>query len=211
MSPKPPPSDRNEPESGRRRRTLYVQIAEWLLLALAVVCLEWYGLRMYEIQKRQAAASAVLEQSLSNPQPADEEDSADLPGGLIGRLDIPRLRISAPIQSGDDANVLDYAVGYLPDTPLPWKPGNSALAAHRDRLFRRLEGIQVGDDIELSTRHGNLLYKVSRTLIVDPKDVWVLNPTPDANLTLITCYPFQYVGNAPKRFIVQARKVQPSM
>jgi sortase A len=194
---------------GHPRGTLYFQIVEWLLLAVAVVCLEWYGLRMYDIHKKEAAASAALDQSLSNPLPADIEDVGIAPGGLIGRLDIPRLHISAPVEAGDDASVLDFAVGYLPDTPLPWKPGNSALAAHRDRLFRPLEGIRVGDDIQLSTRHGDLRYKVSRTLIVNPKDLWVLNPTPDANLTLITCFPFQYVGNAPKRFVVQARKIEP--
>jgi sortase A len=194
----------------RRRRSHLLQIAEWLLLAVAVVCLEWYGLRMYQIQKKQDAARAAIERSLSNPQTADDDVSI-LPGGLIGRLDIPRLHISAPVQAGDDTGVLDFAVGYLPDTPLPWKSGNSAFAAHRDRLFRPLERIQIGDDIELSTRHGQLHYKVSRTLIVNPNDVWVLNPAPDANLTLITCFPFQYVGNAPKRFVVQARKIEPPL
>jgi len=195
---------------GRRRGSSLFQITEWLLLAVAVVCLEWYGLRMYEIHKKQAAATAAIDESLSNPASPDDEDAAGVPTGrLIGRLDIPRLHISAPVQAGDNADVLDFSVGYLPDTPLPWKPGNSALAAHRDRLFRPLEGIRVGDDIQLSTRHGNLRYKVSRTLIVNPKDLWVLDPTPDANLTLITCYPFQYVGNAPKRFVVQARRIDP--
>jgi sortase A len=195
---------------GRRHGSSFLQIAEWLLLAVAVVCLEWYGLRMYEIHKRQAAATAAIDESLSNPLPPDDDDASGVPPGrLIGRLDIPRLHISAPVQAGDNADVLDFSVGYLPDTPLPWKPGNSALAAHRDRLFRPLEGIRVGDDIQLSTRHGNLRYKVSRTLIVNPKDLWVLDPTPDANLTLITCFPFQYVGNAPKRFVVQARRIDP--
>ena len=113
------------------------------------------------------------------------------PDGLIGRLDIPRLNISAPVEAGEDAGVLDFAVGYLPDTPLPWKPGNSAFAAHRDRLFRPLERIRVGDDIRLSTIHGDFQYKVSRTLIVNPEDLWVLDPSPDADLTLITCFPFR--------------------
>ncbi len=101
-------------------------------------------------------------------------------------------------------------MGYLPDTPLPWKPGNSAFAAHRDRLFRPLERIRVGDDIRLSTIHGDFQYKVTRSLVVNPKDLWVLDPSPDADLTLITCFPFEYVGRAPKRFIVQARKIEPS-
>src|SRR5215831_11923578 len=100
MSSKPPSSDRREATPGRSHTTTILQIAEWLLLAVAVVCLEWYGLRMYEIHRRQAAASAMLERSLSNPQSADEADSSGLPDGLIGRLDIPRLQISAPVETG---------------------------------------------------------------------------------------------------------------
>ena len=197
-----------------RRVSPFVEIAEWLMLAIAVVCLEWYGLRMFDIHQRQSAAREAIERSLSEAPAAEAEP--ELPstvpfGDLIGRLDIPRLKISAPVEAGEDASVLDYAVGYLPDTPLPWNPGNSAFAAHRDRLFRPLEGIRIGDDIQLSTRHGDLHYKVSRTLIVNPTDLWVLKPTADANLTLITCFPFRYVGNAPKRFVVQARKIEPSL
>lgn len=196
----------------RRPRWSSFQIVEWLLLAVAVVCLEWYGLRMLEIRRRENGARAALERSLSNPQPADDADLSTIPAdGLIGRLDIPRLNISAPVEAGENARVLDSSVGYLPDTPLPWKPGNSAFAAHRDRLFRPLEKIRVGDDIQLSTIHGDLHYKVSRTLIVDPNDLWVLDPSPDADLTLITCYPFRYIGRAPKRFIVQARKIEPPL
>jgi sortase A len=195
----------------RRRQSPYLQIAEWLLLAVAVVCLEWYGLRMYEIHRKQTAANAVLDRELSDQRLPAEPPSTVPPGALIGRLDIPRLHLSAPVESGDDPDVLDFAVGYLPDTPLPWKPGNSGLAAHRDRLFRPLEGIRIGDEIRLSTGHGNLQYTVSRTLIVNPEDVWVLNPATDADLTLITCFPFGYVGHAPKRFVVQAKKIQPAL
>jgi sortase A len=166
---------------------------------------------MYEIHRRQTAARVDLERSLSNPPLAGDGDLSAIPAdGLIGRLDIPRLNISAPVEAGEDASVLDFAVGYLPDTPLPWKPGNSAFAAHRDRLFRPLERIRVGDDIRLSTIHGDFQYKVTRSLVVNPKDLWVLDPSPDADLTLITCFPFEYVGRAPKRFIVQARKIEPS-
>lgn len=194
------------------RNSPYSRIVEWLLLAVAVVCLEWYGLRMYEIHRRQTAARVDIERSLSNPPPADDGDLSTIPpDGLIGRLDIPRLDISAPVEAGEDNSVLDFAVGYLPDTPLPWKPGNSAFAAHRDRLFRPLARIRVGDDIRLSTIHGDLQYKVTRTLVVNPGDLWVLDPSPDADLTLITCFPFEYVGRAPKRFIVQARKIEPSL
>jgi LPXTG-site transpeptidase (sortase) family protein len=196
--------------SRQRRVSPFLQMVEWMMLAVAVVCLEWYGLRMFDIHRRQAAARDAIERSLAEPRVAEPELPSTVPfGDLIGRLDIPRLKISAPVEAGEDASVLDYAVGHLPDTALPWKTGNSAFAAHRDRLFRPLEGIRIGDDIELATKYGNLHYKVSRTLIVNPKDLWVLKPTADADLTLITCFPFRYVGNAPKRFIVQARKIEP--
>jgi sortase A len=187
------------------RRTI-----EFVLLAVAVGCLGFYGWRMYEISRNQAAATETFDRARSRPEPA-APDEPPAPASVIGRLDIPRLHISAPIKAGDDDNVLDAAVGYQPDTPLPWQPGNSALAAHRDRLFRPLERIRVGDEIRLATTHGDLQYEVSRTLIVDPNDVWVLDPSPDANLTLITCFPFSYVGHAPKRFVVQARKIEPPL
>jgi sortase A len=181
---------------------------ERLLLLIAVVCLAWYGWRNYEIRREQAALTAQVQEALQTIE-------GDLPlpplaipeGGIIGQIDIPRLNLSAPVKSGEDDDVLDFSVGYLPDTPLPWMPGNSALAAHRDRLFRPLEHIHAGDAISLSTTHGTLKYRVLKTLIVSPQDVWVLDPLPKVNLTLITCYPFYFVGHAPRRFIVQAEKL----
>jgi sortase A len=109
--------------------------------------------------------------------------------------------------AGDDEEVLTSAIGYLRDTPPPWLPGNSALAAHRDRLFRPLERIRVGDDIWLATPYGDFEYRVRRTLVVEPTDLWVLDPLPAVGLTLITCFPFGYIGHAPHRFIVQAEKL----
>jgi sortase A len=108
---------------------------------------------------------------------------------------------------GDDDATLSKAVGHLSDTPLPWDAGNTALAGHRDTFFRPLEGVKVGDDVYFDTARGRLHYRVQRAFVVEPEDVWVLDPTSDPTLTLITCYPFQYVGPAPKRFIVQARRV----
>jgi sortase A len=108
---------------------------------------------------------------------------------------------------GDDEATLSKAVGHLSDTPLPWDTGNTALAGHRDTFFQPLEGVKVGDDVYFDTARGRLHYRVQRAFVVAPEDVWVLDPTSDPTLTLITCYPFQYVGPAPKRFIVQARRV----
>ena len=176
---------------------------EYGLLAIAVVCLSWYGWRTVEIRHQQAQLTASIERAA---MPDVTLPPGPPPDGIIGQLEIPRLHLSAPVKTGDDDEVLDFSVGYLPDTPLPWARGNSALAAHRDRLFRPLEHIRTGDEITLSTRHGEINYHVLKTFIVDPKDVWVLGNLPDVDLTLITCYPFTYVGHAPHRFIVQAAK-----
>jgi len=107
----------------------------------------------------------------------------------------------------DDDDALTVAVGHLPDTPLHWQPGNSALAGHLDTFFRSLRGIRLGYEIRLSTLHGELRYRVERTVVVEPDDLSVLATSPTPQLTLITCFPFSYVGNAPHRFIVQAQQV----
>ncbi len=200
--------------SGRVHHPAFRAIERALLLT-AVLCLSWYGWRNFEIHRQQSKAMADVKRAVEYaPTTSPAEDGRDIPlpaappaGGLIGELEIPRLRLSAPVKTGDDDSVLDFSVGYLPDTPLPWSQGNSAFAAHRDRLFRPLEHIHQGDEIDLSTTHGKLRYRVIKTLIVNPKDVWVVGPVPNVDLTLITCYPFFYVGHAPHRFIVQAQKL----
>ena len=188
----------------------WLRALERTLLLAAAICLGWYGWRMLEIQLEQARATEEVQHAIDTAAPADiargGEGIVPPVGGIIGQLTIPKLGLSAPVKAGDAADVLDFSVGYLRDTPLPWMPGNSALAAHRDRLFRSLEYIAPGDEIELSTTHGPLHYKVLKTFIVRPDEVWVLDPIPNVNLTLITCYPFYYVGHAPSRFIVQAQK-----
>ena len=131
---------------------------------------------------------------------------------MIGRVDVPRLKLSAAIAEGDDDSTLEKAVGHLPDTPLPWQQtGNAAFAAHRDGLFRPLRDIRVNDDVKVVTARGEFLYRVKKTQVVNPEDVWVLAPTKTATLTLITCYPFSFVGHAPQRFIVQAERVVPEL
>jgi LPXTG-site transpeptidase (sortase) family protein len=132
------------------------------------------------------------------------DDSGLGPDGLVGVLEIPRLNLSEVIASGDDDKTLKVAVGHLPDTPLPWATGNSVIAAHRDTHFRPLRDIHYGDLVRLKTRKGVFEYTVKDTMIVAPSDVWVMAPSDDRRLTLVTCYPFNYIGSAPQRFVVQA-------
>jgi sortase A len=162
----------------------------------------------------QRAAKSQLEQMMSVKPEAEVVDRVPPPakppkvGEIIGRVDIPRLKLSAVVAEGDDAATLGKAVGHLPDTPLPWqRRGNVGLAAHRDGLFRRLEKIRMEDDVRVVTPRGEYHYRVKNTRIVDPDDVWVIAPTETPTITLITCYPFSFIGNAPKRFIVQAELI----
>ena len=117
---------------------------------------------------------------------------------------IRRLGIEAPIYTGTDDVTLNRGVGHIDGTPMPGAPGNSGLAAHRDSYFRALKDIVDGDAIEIVTRDSILSYRVERTWIVAPTDVWVLDPTPTPAVTLVTCYPFYFIGSAPQRFIVRA-------
>jgi sortase A len=128
-------------------------------------------------------------------------------GDLIGRIEISRLGLSVIVIEGTTAAVLRRAAGHIPGTTLPGKPGNIGIAAHRDTFFRPLRNIQQDDIITLTTTLGEYRYRVVSIKIVSPSDVAVLNPSAAEVLTLVTCYPFYFVGSAPNRFIVRAERV----
>ncbi len=119
-------------------------------------------------------------------------------------LRIPKIHLEVPVLPGTDDGTLDRGVGHIEDTASPGTDGNTGLAGHRDGFFRGLKDIVAGDVIELDTLQGNESYRVERVWVVDPDDVSVLDPTPTRALTLVTCYPFYFVGSAPRRFIVRA-------
>ena len=125
-------------------------------------------------------------------------------GSTIGRLHIPSIDLSVVVLNGTDEWVLNQAVGRIEGTALPGQDGNIGIAGHRDRQFRVLRKIRQGDEITLTTTQGTYRYKVADTEIVNPSDTSVLNRSAQPCLTLVTCYPFYYVGHAPKRFVVKA-------
>ena len=143
------------------------------------------------------------------PLPAADEPSVRR-GDLVGRLEIPRLGMSAIVLEGDDDRTLRLGVGHVPGTAFPGRRGNVALAAHRDTFFRPLRGIKPADRIAVTTTRGTYRYAVDFVRIVSPDDVAVLADTARPSLTLVTCYPFYWVGNAPKRFVVRASRIDPS-
>jgi sortase A len=131
-----------------------------------------------------------------------------MPGSLIGRLEAPTLNVATTVLEGSDDATLKRASGHIEDTPLPGEIGNVGVAGHRDTVFRPLERAKAGDPLVLTTADRVYHYRITRTFIVDPDDVYVLDPTPAPTLTLVTCYPFRYLGHAPRRFIVKAELVQ---
>jgi sortase A len=180
----------------------------WLGSALifgGAAALGWYGWTLHErtIAQRRAKEWLVRTIAVPNPVPAPPLRHGD----VIGELDIPRLQVSVMIFEGDDAGVLSRGAGHIPGTALRPGKGNIGIAAHRDTYFRPLRFIHTDDVIGLKTPAGTSLYSVTEATIVRPSDVGVLARAPGRDLTLVTCYPFFYVGSAPERFIVHARKI----
>ena len=209
--PLPPHADPPRARRGRR-------ILERGLLIIGVVCLGYFGYvsaetalyQAYETRELDAILASVPEARLATTVTVDRPSpprAQPLSGSLLGRLEIPRLNVSAIVRAGSDSRTLQLAIGHIGGTALPGEPGNVGLAAHRDTFFRRLGEIRVDDQVRFVTRDGTFTYRVEGTRVVEPQDVWVLDQTTDPALTLITCYPFRYIGSAPQRFIVRAQLV----
>ena len=128
-------------------------------------------------------------------------------GELIGRLEIPGAGISEIVAAGTDARTLRRGVGHIDGTALPGEPGNVGLAGHRDTVFRGLRELRPADRIRLVTAAGSFEYSVESLQTVAPERSDVLDSSAYPTLTLVTCYPFDFIGPAPLRFIVRAREV----
>ncbi len=141
--------------------------------------------------------------------PKDTKRPAAEAVASIGRIEITRIGLNAPILEGTDQGTLKKGVGHFTRTPMLGNTGNVGLAAHRDTFFFPLRYIRIGDEITLTTTEGSHRYRVERTWVVTPKHIEVVDPTDEPSLTLVTCYPFNLRGvNAPERFIVRARRIE---
>jgi sortase A len=198
---------------GVSRHSRVLHVLEWVFATIGLVCVGWYGAVTFRAAQFQRSESAKLDQvverpaerpTIERPRPSSTKRSDH---ALIGRLEIPRVNMSVMVVNGDDEATLKIAAGHLPDTPLPWELGNSAVAGHRDSFFRPLSNIKLHDTLILTTPHGEFHYAVSSLRVVEPNDLSVLAQNGRSSLTLVTCYPFSYVGRAPKRFIVRADHV----
>jgi len=193
---------------------------QWVLGAAAVIMLGYCGVVLADGWLFQQRERRHLEQLLQDRQETSDRASRGSPpapssnpptvvaGGLIGRIEIPRLGLSVIVAEGVDALTLRRAVGHIPGTAMPGQPaGNVGLAGHRDTFFRPLRNIRRDDVITLTTPLGDYRYRVVSTRIVNPSDVGMLDPSGSEVLTLVTCYPFYFIGPAPSRFIVRAERI----
>jgi sortase A len=192
---------------------------QWVLGAAAVLLLGYCGFVLADTWMFQNRESRLLDHMLHDRHAAEgtalpagyRTSSRDplpaLSHGMIGRIDIPRLGLSAMVIEGTSAHNLRRAVGHITGTALPGQPGNVGISGHRDTFFRPLRNIHRDDIITLTTLFGEFRYRVVSTRIVGPSNVTVLEPGGNDSLTLVTCYPFYFVGAAPNRFIVRADRV----
>jgi sortase A len=127
--------------------------------------------------------------------------------GLIRRIEIQRVGLSAMVVEGTDNTTLRRAAGHIQGTAVPGQPGNIGIAAHRDTFFRPLRKVRLNDIVTIATQRTEYHYRVVSTRVVSPDEVSVLSPSKKQILTLVSCYPFYFVGPAPHRFIVRAERV----
>jgi sortase A len=205
--------------------------SQHLFLIIGILALGYVGFALLEAKLFQAYESWRFEQALKRMGPSigggESLHLPPLPPGLVkanrtrsespgrdvgvgsplGRIEISTIGLAVMIMEGTDNGTLRRSVGHIPGTSLPGQQGNVAIAGHRDTFFRPLRNIRKNDEITLTTLYGSYRYRVDSTQVVEPEDTKVLNDSDEAILTLVTCYPFNFVGSAPKRFIVRAHMI----
>jgi sortase A len=187
----------------RRTTAAVFRAASYLFLALGILALSYAGYVVLDAHAYQAYQQAKFENAslMQIPSPPPVE------GGVIGEIQVRRLHIKAIVVQGSSNTILRRAVGHIPETALPGEQGNVALAGHRDTFFRPLRNIRLGDAITFKTPDGAFQYVVESTAVVRASEVGVLASSDGRTLTLITCFPFDYIGSAPNRFVVRAREL----
>ena len=195
--------------TGRAKLRWWLKWTGLLLLLSGFAALAWCGFLWVRAWNFQRQAKAYLTQVLESHPARLAPVSRFRNENVLGRIDIPRVGVSSVVLQSDNEASLQLGVGHIPGTALPGGDGNVALAGHRDTFFRGLKDIRKNDEILLTTPDGTYLYQVAWTRIVPPEDVGVLKDTGKPLLTLVTCYPFEYIGAAPDRFVVRAARIGP--
>jgi sortase A len=192
----------------RTRGASIPRAAYYPFLAIGIAGLTYAGYAVVDARSYQARERNAFEAALVKNVSTGQGRRPVINGETVGEMGVARLGLRVIVAQGDSAAILQRAVGHLPGTALPGESGNVVLAGHRDTFFRPLRNIRTGDEISFKTIEGAFRYRVESTDVVPPTDVSVLQSFGGRTLTLITCFPFYYVGAAPDRFIVRARQVE---
>lgn len=181
---------------------------ERVLLPLGLAALGYYGVSTASGKLYQSYWSRAFEER-GDGEAASEGSSPLGFQAPIARLQIPSIHLDVAVLRGTRERDLTRGVGHIEGTSALGGDGNAGIAGHRDSFFRDLRSVSRGDRVLLTTARGRREYRVEETRVVLPEDVEVLSAARGPSLTLVTCYPFRYIGNAPKRFVVRAEPVLP--
>ncbi len=196
------------PSITQKRVKRLVSWGRRLLFISGILALGYVGFSLLEARLYQVSAKRSLEvqiQTAKAPQKIGLSSSIK-EGDILGRLDIPRIGLSVAVLQGTNSRTLSLGAGHIEGTALPGAIGNIAIAGHRDTFFRALKDVRGQDEIQLQTSTGLFRYHVDWVKVVEPENVSVLAASTEAEITLVTCYPFYFVGAAPNRFIVRAHR-----
>jgi sortase A len=173
------------------------------MLALAFVAATLFNARLF-----QNAANKTLEAQIhaAEQHKSVRTNNAVKEGDVLGRIKIPKIALSVAVLQGTTNKTLRLGAGHIEGTALPGESGNIGIAGHRDTFFRGLKNLHKGDKILFETVSGTDIYEVDWIQITAPSDGGIVSPTTESSLTLVTCYPFRYIGAAPERYIVHAHR-----
>jgi sortase A len=191
------------------RNQRFIRWTRYILLISGFLALSYVAITLIGASIYQKNAELILEKQIQMGEQHEAGHPAALTikeGDVLGRIEIPRIGVSVAVLQGTTSRTLRLGVGHINGTALPGEQGNIGIAGHRDTFFRALKDIRKDDEIQLRTATGIARYEVDWIQITSPSDVGILTPASESSLTLVTCYPFYYIGLAPKRYIVHARR-----
>jgi len=197
---------RTEQKNFGLRSLVFLRWTRTFLFLLGALTVSYVGLMLLHARNYQEVAMSALAGQMQAGEPSKVMPSRSVAkeGDVLGRIEIQRLGMMVAIVQGTTSRTLGVGVGHIAGTALPGEPGNIGIAGHRDTYFRALKDIHLGDEIRIQTATSLSRYKVDTVRIVSPDDIGVLAPSAASAITLVTCYPFHFIGAAPQRFVVHA-------
>ncbi|MGO9435411.1 MAG: class D sortase [Terracidiphilus sp.] len=191
------------------RSRLFLYWTQRSLITVGALAVSYVVITLLYAKFYQEAAGHSLDRQISTEVRlgASQPRTVAKEGDLLGRIEIPRLGLTVAVLEGTTSRTLRLGVGHIRGTAPPGNPGNIGIAGHRDTFFRGLKDIRTGDKIQLQTPTGLSHYEVDWVQIVAPSDTAILSPSTGSAITLVTCYPFHFIGAAPERFAVHAKEI----